>query len=772
MKKQTIRIISALLCLVMLIGALPFSTAAAEKRFTDVSVGSWYTEAAYYSVEKGYLAGTSATTFEPHTAMSRAMFVTMLASYAAADLSSYTGSVFTDVPAGKWYSAAVEWAYENGYVSGIGQGIFGPKNIITRQEIALLLYTYTAKANGEAPEALTSFTYRRYADREAISEWATDAVKWACNNGLFAAAGNEGDAPLFCPKTTATRAQVALIMMNFDKLGQPEPAYTMTIAGNSIENYTIVVSASAVEPVREAAELLQGWIADSFGVELDVVTDETEPAEYEIIIGKTNREDAGLISVDRTSDNDLSYVVNVQGSRLVIAGHTDADRRRGTLYGVYDFAEDALGYSFLMDNRIPVEAGDKHIAADYRLADGPGFESRCVYWETGWSRVYLNDDDYYKGNNWVHELGEWINGSGASDATPCLSDEANIQKVIDTVKKRLSRSPKSETIWVSQNDSTDYCKCTVCSDAYREDGARSATLVRLCNRVCEAIAEDHPNVKVLTLAYQYSVNPPKVTKPHKNVMIYYCTIQNCISCLYSDATCSLNKGIASNIETWGRLCEKIYVWDYSTNFKYNATAFPNFDVLRENAAWFYNNGVRGVFNNAITGTSGEFGELRAYLLSRLYRDPLMSEEEYNAHMNSFLEMYYGAGWQYVRQYIDLVEQLSHDQHWICNAPVSSVFKFDEVLTKVDLINSLWDAAEAYAQSQDILNNVKRSRLAATYLIQNATHESLYTNGTDATRAEYMRLNEEYYNEFKSFGCQWTENNGEINFSASQPPMKW
>ena len=768
--KKHVRLISALMLIVMIFSALPVT--AAEKRFTDVSEGSWYTDAVYYCVEKGYLEGTSGSTFGPHVAMDRAMFVTMLASYANADLSSYNGSVFTDVPAGKWYSAAVEWAYTNGYASGIGEGLFGPKAIITRQEIAVLLYTYTAITAGEAPEAPTSFTYRRYADREEISSWANDAVKWACNNGLFAAAGNKGDAPLFCPKTTATRAQVALILQNFDKLGEPEPEYTVTIAGEDIENYRIVVSASAIDTVKEAADLLRGWIAEHYSAELEIVTDESEPVECEIIIGKTNREDSGLVTVDRTAESDLSYYISVQGKRLVIAGHTDAETRRGTLYGVYAFAEDALGMSFLMDDRIPVEPGDKRVTSDYTLVGAPGFESRCVYWDTGWSRVYLNHDDYYKGINWVHELGEWIDGRSGADATPCLTDEANIQKVINVVKKRLNNNPEAQTIWVSQNDSSDFCKCTNCSNAYREDGARSATLIRLCNRVCEAIAEDHPDVKVLTLAYDYSVKPPKVTKPHKNVMVYYCTIGSCISHLYSDTTCKLNKGLASNIETWGNLCEKIYVWDYSISYWYSATPFPNFDVLLENAAWFYNNGVRGVFNNAITGTSPEFGELRAYLLTRIYRDPLMTKEEYYDHMNKFMQMYYGPGWQYVRQYLDLVEQLSFNQDWVNNAPPSSIFNLKEVEGKVDLMNSLWDAAEAYAANQDQLSHVKRSRLACTYLILNAVHDTMYTNGTEEQRAEYRRLNEEYYNEFRSFDCQWNERGEDPPFSASKPPMSW
>lgn len=430
-----------------------------------------------------------------------------------------------------------------------------------------------------------------------------------------------------------------------------------------------------------------------------------------------------------------------------------------------------LGYSFLSDDMIIAAPRAAHLSSDYSVADGPAFESRTVYWQNGWDTVYLNDEDYYDGSNWVHELGEWIDGSSATAATPCLTNESNIQKVITKAKKTLGSS--NETVWVSQNDSTEYCKCETCLEAYREDGTRSATLIRLCNRVCEALEFTRPEAKVLTLAYQYSVKPPAVTKVHENVIVYYCTIQNCISCLYSDTSCSLNKSIAENLEGWGELCTKVYVWDYSTNFKYTATPFPNFDVLLGNARWFHENGVRGVFNNAVTGTSGEFGELRAYLLTRVYRDPYMTEEEYYGHMDKFLAAYYGDGWEYIREYIDLVESWSNERHWICNAPVGSVFDYDVVVENVDLLNSLWDQAEAQADSSAVLNRIKRSRLACTYLIQNATYDSMVTNGTDVTREEYYAANEAFYEVATEFDIQWTESNSNISrYDKYQPPVNW
>ncbi|MBQ4054280.1 MAG: hypothetical protein IJD17_01095, partial [Clostridia bacterium] len=115
------------------------------------------------------------------------------------------------------------------------------------------------------------------------------------------------------------------------------PAIKMTIAGNDISKYKIIYGSSAPSPVKTAANNLASWIKACYGVNLTVTTDAASATEYEILVGKTNRENSGLVSVDRSSSNELSYVINVQGNRLVIAGQTDSSRRRGTLYGAYYF---------------------------------------------------------------------------------------------------------------------------------------------------------------------------------------------------------------------------------------------------------------------------------------------------------------------------------------------------------------------------------------------------------------------------------------------------
>ena len=137
MRKQ--RIISVLLTLCMAVSLLSnVALAASVTDFTDVAKDSWYYTDVDFVAQKGYFKGMSATTFEPDTEMSRAMFVTVLARYAGVKVND-SQSAFTDVPTGTWYTGAVNWAAQKKIVEGRGNGIFDPNASVTREEMCTIL---------------------------------------------------------------------------------------------------------------------------------------------------------------------------------------------------------------------------------------------------------------------------------------------------------------------------------------------------------------------------------------------------------------------------------------------------------------------------------------------------------------------------------------------------------------------------------------------------------------------------------------------------------
>ena len=145
--------------------------------------------------------------FEPESKMSRAMLVTVLYRMANPEEKANNHN-FADVPAGQWYTDAVAWAAENNIVSGVSENKFAPNEDITREQMALIIYRF-AKMQGYDVE--DSADLSQFADTDDISDWALDAIRWANKTELV----NGTSETTLSPKATATRAQVAAILMRF-----------------------------------------------------------------------------------------------------------------------------------------------------------------------------------------------------------------------------------------------------------------------------------------------------------------------------------------------------------------------------------------------------------------------------------------------------------------------------------------------------------------------------------------------------------------------------
>ena len=175
--------------------------------FNDVASGSWYEDAVWYVYENGLMSGTSGTTFEPDTTTSRGMIVTVL--YRLEGAPTVSGaSAFTDVADGQYYADAVAWAAANNIVGGYGNGLFGPNDTITREQMAAILYRY-AQYKGYDVTASTDLS--DYSDVAQVSSYALAALQWANAEGLV----NGTSDTTLTPGGSATRAQVAVILMRF-----------------------------------------------------------------------------------------------------------------------------------------------------------------------------------------------------------------------------------------------------------------------------------------------------------------------------------------------------------------------------------------------------------------------------------------------------------------------------------------------------------------------------------------------------------------------------
>lgn len=175
--------------------------------FTDVDFDAWYFDAVTYVTENNLFDGITDDEFAPDTPMTRAMLVTVL--YRYENPSSLSDEmIFTDIPTDAWYSDAVKWASENKIVDGVTDTEFMPDNAITREQMAAILYRY---ANIKDVEISSDDDVLSYTDASDISDYALPAMKWACSTGII---NGTSDSEL-SPQDTATRAQVATILMRF-----------------------------------------------------------------------------------------------------------------------------------------------------------------------------------------------------------------------------------------------------------------------------------------------------------------------------------------------------------------------------------------------------------------------------------------------------------------------------------------------------------------------------------------------------------------------------
>ena len=198
-------------------GICPGGPSCPSYGFSDVAGPSdWSHEGIDYCVRRSLMVGTGVGTFSPGMNCSRAQIVQILYNLSG-DKTDYGNYYlpFTDVAPGAWYYDAVAWAYDNDVVSGTSESTFAPNDVITREQMAVILYGYTAEF---APEFTgNAASLNTFPDAGSVANWAYAAMSWAVGNGLISGMGSGGVSYL-SPQGSATRAQASAIIMRYCQL--------------------------------------------------------------------------------------------------------------------------------------------------------------------------------------------------------------------------------------------------------------------------------------------------------------------------------------------------------------------------------------------------------------------------------------------------------------------------------------------------------------------------------------------------------------------------
>lgn len=515
------------------------------------------------------------------------------------------------------------------------------------------------------------------------------------------------------------------------------------ISKNGCPCITIVTSNNATEQEKYAANELRNYL-NFITFSSIPMGDESTPGPV-IAVGSA-AERLGVKYCDELGED--GFKIKTVGDSLAIVGG-----KRGVIYGVYEFLE-KLGCRFftpkcekiplildlelpsLNETQVPILEFRYHNYIDFvkypRFAvknriNGPipikdKFGGNLSYaWFVHTFNRILDPDEWFDKHP---EYFSMVNGKRIKERSQlCLTNPDVLKIAIEKVKSTLREHPESRLISVSQNDWDNPCNCPECSKINKEEGSYSGSIIWFVNQVAEAIEKEFPNVIVDTLAYRYSRPAPKHIRPRDNVCVRLCTIESCFA--HPLETCNditrhvkrpdgTTSSLVQDLEEWAQICDRLYIWDYTTCFAHYPAPFPNWNVLQPNMQTFVKNNVKGVFEQGCGALGGgvDLNELRAYLIAKLLWDPYC---DYERHMREFLEFYYGPAAPPIREYIkvltDKVEQENlhvgfNDQ---CNKPYLS----DDML---DIYEDLFIQAEEAVRCDPIrYMRVARAHLAIRWV---------------------------------------------------------
>jgi hypothetical protein len=507
-----------------------------------------------------------------------------------------------------------------------------------------------------------------------------------------------------------------------------------TIAENGVAKAVIVVAPDASEPEQHAAGELANFLEQITGAKFDIVP---PPAagKARLLVGPQ----AGKLPAPDFSADGLDaegIIIRSAGDDLILAGGYP----RGTLYAVYTFLEEQLGCRWWSSTESTIPKKPTLQVANLDVRYVPVLEYRSPYWfdafdgdwavrnkcngqahrlddKRGGRHIYegfvhtfyplISPEKYFKDHpEWFSE----INGKRTYErAQLCLTNEEMHKELVKNLKERLRNNPAATIASVSQNDWRGNCQCSNCAAIEKEEESPAGLMLRFVNGIAEDIEKEFPNVAISTLAYQYTRKPPKLTKPRHNVIVQLCSIECSFSKPLSDER---NKAFRDDIVGWSKICDRLYIWDYTTNFRHHIMPHPNLQVLGPNVKFFADHNVKGIFEQGAYTTNGaEMAELRAWVLAKLLWNPSLDGQKL---IDEFIEGYYGPAAPHIKAYLNVThDAVEASGDWLgCFSEHTAKFLSFETLSKG------WShlkAAEAAVQNDpDWLFRVQVAQLPAMY----------------------------------------------------------
>lgn len=520
----------------------------------------------------------------------------------------------------------------------------------------------------------------------------------------------------------------------------------LTIIENQKTNYHIVHNKDSSECIRYACEELQKYLYKSLDYPIPIYSDKCAKRGPEIIVGKAR---GYSIFNELNNKSNEAFMIKAIDEDIIITGNSD----RAVLYGVYKFLEEFIGFRcFTYDCETYNTLSSLSVPGNYLHIQDFTFEYREVYFRDAFdasfaSKNMLNSNlaklgpihgGKVKWFNFHHSFSDLINPNEYFDEHPkyfsyidgkrikehtelCLSNEEVFNLCLTKLKQWIKDNPECKIFSVAQDEWMGHfikmaCECEHCKKIDDANNSQSGSIITFVNRLAKEIKKEYPDVLIHTFAYQYSRKAPSAVVPDENVIVRLCNIE----CSWSNSILELaNKNpncesahFYSDLLNWSKITNRLYIWDYSVNFRNYLLPFPNLEVLEKNINLYKKTNVKGVLmqGNFSHGGGGYLDELKSYVTARLLRDDAKPLKEL---IEEFCIGYYGEdSHKEIVEYIYLWERHVKDYDlWLYDDADAPMFN-DEI---IELSFKLLNKALSVATSDIYINRIKKLLLGMEYL---------------------------------------------------------
>ncbi len=535
---------------------------------------------------------------------------------------------------------------------------------------------------------------------------------------------------------TKKKQYLFLFIINLLLLNTISTGNNISLIKNGKSNYSIIISPIAINQEQIAAKLLQEYVykISSFSLPIKYASEQNRPSIF--IKQNSNYHPDG-------------YSIHTKGKDIYIEG----GNRKGCIYAVISLLEKYMGCKYYSSTYQVIPRKLNIVLPEIDISDAPKNDCRIVNISDKIDEDFLNwnrlntIDEYFAKGYYVHtfnKLVPWqvffkphpeyfafMNGKRIIDQL-CLSNPDVLKLTLAKLEHDIKEQPDKLYWSVSQNDNFSYCQCENCKKIIEEEKSPAGPVVRFVNEVAKYFSD-----KIIsTLAYQFSRPAPVITKPLDNVQVMLCTIELNRKKPIEDEISS--QSFVKDISDWGKICKRIYLWDYTIDFANTVSPFPNLHVLQPNIQFFSRQNVKAHFQQSNISTGQEFSELKLYLISRLLWNSDANEDEIT---NEFLNGYYGKAAKWIKKYIDQLQAellKSNDGLDIYEHPTSHQNTFLSADNIIDYNTYFNQAEKAVKNDSEKLNHVKVSRLPLYYAMMEIGKNDMF-----GKRGWYRELNGDF-----------------------------